>query len=99
VDQEQLSADHPGLETVRLPGSGMVVTLGELNILPGYLAHPAEIEAAPAEFLAPLLQSIRSWSVAELSRSAGRHGPRRLRGAIRSSPDSSAQRERPRWLR
>ena len=84
VDQERLRADHPGVETVLLPGSGLVVTLGELNILPDYLAHPAEIETAPAEFLTPLLQSIRSWSIAELRRSAGRPGPRRLlRGSMR----------------
>jgi hypothetical protein len=84
VDQERLHADHPGLETVLLPGSGLVVTLGELNVLPDYLSHPAEIETAPAEFLTPLLQSIRSWSIAELRRSAGRPTPRHLlQGSLR----------------
>jgi hypothetical protein len=84
VDHEKLRRDHPDVEILRLPGSGLVVTLGELNILPDYLAHPAEIETAPAEFLEPLLQTIRSWNIAELSRSAGRQGPRRrLRGSMR----------------
>jgi len=40
VDEERLRAEHPGVETVRLPGSGLVVTLGELNVLPDYLARP-----------------------------------------------------------
>ena len=47
VDEERLRAEYPGLETVRLPGSGLVVTLGELNVLPDYLGSPAEIENGP----------------------------------------------------
>jgi hypothetical protein len=78
VAEERLRAAHPGLETIRLPGSGLVVTLGELTILPDYLGNPAEIETAPAAFLEPLIQSLRSWSVAELRRTAGRRSQRRL---------------------
>ena len=70
ADEERLRAEHPGLETTRLPGSGLVVTLGELNVLPDYLGNPAEIETAPVAFLEPLIQSVRSWSIAELRRSA-----------------------------
>jgi hypothetical protein len=76
VDDERLRAEHQGLETLRLPGSGLVVTLGELNVLPDYLAHPAEIETAPEAFLLPLIQSIRSLNITELRRSAGRPGRR-----------------------
>jgi Domain of unknown function (DUF4157) len=84
VDEERLRAQYPGVETLRLPGSGLVVTLGELNVLPDYLARPTDIETAPAEFIEPLLQSVRSWSIAELQRSAGRTAPRRLlRGSLR----------------
>ena len=53
VDEERLQAEHPGAQTLCLPGSGLVVTLGELNVLPDYLAHPAEIENAPEAFLLP----------------------------------------------
>jgi hypothetical protein len=84
VDEERLRAEHPGLETLRLPGSGLVVTLGELNVLPDYLAHPAEIETAPEAFLLPLIQSIRSLNITELRRSAGQPGPGpRLQGSLR----------------
>jgi Domain of unknown function (DUF4157) len=84
VDEERLHAEYPGLETMRLPGSGLVVTLGELNVLPDYLGNPEEIEGAPAAFLEPLLQSVRSWSIAKLRRSAGCRGPRRrLPGSLR----------------
>ena len=77
ADEERLRAEHPGLETTRLPGSGLVVTLGELNVLPDYLGNPAEIETAPVAFLQPLIQSVRTWSIAELRRSAGHRSPRR----------------------
>jgi hypothetical protein len=78
VDEERLRTEHSGLNAIRLPGSDLVVTLGELNVLPDYLGNPAEIETAPAAFLEPLIQSIRSWSIAELRRSTGRRSPRRL---------------------
>src|SRR5579859_520948 len=82
ADEARLRVSHPGLDTVRLPGSGLVVTVGELNALPDYLGRPEEIETAPLAFIGPLVQSVRSWSIAELSRSAG-HGawlPRLLPG-------------------
>jgi Domain of unknown function (DUF4157) len=84
ADEERLRGRHLGLETVRLPDSGLVVTLGELNILPDYLGRPEAIEVAPAAFLEPLIQSVRSWSIAELHRSAGHWSPRRrLPGSLR----------------
>jgi hypothetical protein len=76
VDEEQLRARYPGLETIRLPGSGLVVTLGELNMLPDYLSDPGSVETAPAAFLEPLLQSLRGWSITELNRYLDRPSPR-----------------------
>ena len=67
----RLRAAQPGLDPVRLPGSGLVVTLGELNVLPDYLGRPEDIESAPLRFVGPLMQSVRSWSIAELARPAG----------------------------
>ena len=78
VDEARLRASYPGLDLVRLPGSGLVVTLGELNVLPDYLGRPEEIEAAPLAFIGPLIQSMRSWNIAELGRPAGQRDTRRL---------------------
>ncbi|HTR93952.1 MAG TPA: hypothetical protein VMI73_19645 [Trebonia sp.] len=85
VDETRLRESHPGLELVRLPGSGLVVTIGELNVLPDYLGRPEEIEAAPLRFIGPLVQSMRSWGIAELGRPAGHRvwPPRLLPGAMR----------------
>jgi Domain of unknown function (DUF4157) len=71
ANEKRLRAAHPGLDPVRLPGSGLVVTLGELNVLPDYLGRPEDIESAPLTFIGPLIQSVRSWSIAELARPAG----------------------------
>ena len=76
VDEERLRASYPGLETIRLPASGLVVTLGELNSMPDYLSDPGAIETAPAAFLEPLIQSLRSWSITELNRRLGLVRPR-----------------------
>jgi hypothetical protein len=83
VDEAGLRARYPGLDLVRLPGSGLVVTLGELNVLPDYLGRPDEIEAAPLAFIGPLVQSMRSWSIAELGRRGPLPRPRLLPGSLR----------------
>jgi hypothetical protein len=75
ASEEWLRAARPWLDPVRLPGSGLVVTLGELNVLPDYLGRPEDIESAPLRFIGPLIQSVRSWSVVELARPAGVRGP------------------------
>jgi uncharacterized protein DUF4157 len=69
--EERLRAEYDGLDLLRLSGSGLVVTLGELNVLPDYLGRPEDIESAPLTFIGPLIQSVRSWSVTELARPAG----------------------------
>jgi hypothetical protein len=85
VDAARLHGSHPELDAVRLPGSGLVVTVGELNVLPDYLGRPEEIEAAPLRFVGPLIQSVRSWGITELGRSARHRAwpPRLLPGAMR----------------
>jgi hypothetical protein len=85
VDGARLRGVHPGLDLVRLPGSGLTVTVGELNVLPDYLGRPEEIENAPLAFLGPLIQSVRSWSAAELGRPPGSWYPvpRLLPGSLR----------------
>lgn len=71
VDRARLCGRGPELDLVRLPGSGLTVTVGELNVLPDYLGRPEEIESAPLAFIGPLIQSVRSWSIAELGRPPG----------------------------
>jgi hypothetical protein len=78
VSPDRLEAEYPGIGTVRLAGSGLVVTLGELNILPDYLSHPEDIDAAPATYLAPLVQSVRAMNYRELRRMTSRANPPRV---------------------
>jgi hypothetical protein len=85
VEEARPRGSHPGLDTVRLPRSGLVVTVGELNVLPDYLGRPEEIEAAPLRFIGPLIQSVRSWSITELGRPTPHRAPlpRLLPGSMR----------------
>ena len=85
-DEARLRARFPHAETVRLPGSGVLVTLGELNVLPDYLGRPEEIESAPAGFIGPLIQSVRSWSIAELGRPPRQGRPLGLPASLTAPP-------------
>jgi len=76
--QERFEAEHPGVPVVRLKGSGLVVTLGELNILPDYLSHPTQIDAAPSSYMTPLVQAVRAMNCRELQRLTGQVDPPRL---------------------
>ena len=78
VSQEQLRTEYPELATVRLAGSGLVVTLGELNILPDYLSHPTQIDTAPASYMVPLVQAVRAANCRQLQRLMGQPDPPRL---------------------
>jgi hypothetical protein len=71
VDAARLQARFPGAQPLRLPGSGLVVALGELNTLPDYFSRPAELERAPARYLLPILQSVRTWNISQLRRTIG----------------------------
>jgi hypothetical protein len=75
VDSDGLQARYPGVQTVRLAASGLVVTLGELNILPDYLSNPDDIDGAPASFLLPVLQAVRAQNYRQLYRIMGRRPP------------------------
>jgi hypothetical protein len=68
VDTERLRTQFSGVRTLRLAGSGLVITTGELNVLADYLSHPADIFGAPADFIVPIVQAVRSQSYRQISR-------------------------------
>ncbi|MDQ5824926.1 MAG: DUF4157 domain-containing protein [Chloroflexota bacterium] len=49
----------PWIRTLRLNGSGQLVTYGELNALPDFLANPLAVDSLPRGIVLPLLQVIR----------------------------------------
>ena len=65
-----VGGDYPGIQTVRLSASGLVVSLGEINVLADYLSHPLH-RLASAAFIVPVVQAIRSQSYRELHRIMG----------------------------
>jgi hypothetical protein len=93
ADASRINATYENAGAVRLPGSEVVVTLGELSILPDYLSGPDDIANAPAGFVLPLIQSIRTWNIKELRRITGDEpGKPRLKAAL-SYPNLGAMAE------
>jgi hypothetical protein len=93
ADASRINATYDNAGAVRLPGSDIVVTLGELSILPDYFSGPDDIANAPAEFVLPLIQSIRTWNIKELRRLTGDEpGKPRLKAAL-SYPNLGAMAE------
>ena len=72
ADVGRLRARYPGVQIVRLPDSGLILTTGELNVLPDYLSRPEAIIAAPVSFLLPLVQAVRAQSYRHIQRMMGR---------------------------
>jgi outer membrane protein assembly factor BamB len=59
VTEEQLQRQCPGIRTLRLRGSDLLVTYGELNALPDYLSSGLQVDTAPRQIMLPLLQFVR----------------------------------------
>lgn len=72
VSADRITKHFENIRPLRLRGSGLVVTYGELNTLADYLATPAELDALPETYLLPILQQVRqegyawvTWAIEE----------------------------------
>jgi outer membrane protein assembly factor BamB len=59
VTEKDVTDACPGIRTLRLQPSNLLVTYGELNALPDYIASAQAIDTCPKDVLLPILQSIR----------------------------------------
>jgi hypothetical protein len=71
----------PWIRTLRLPASNLLVTYGELNALPDYIATAATADTLPASVLLPILQAIRQEGYRSLSALLGRAVTDQFQGA------------------
>jgi hypothetical protein len=67
VTKEQIAAICPWIRTICLPESELLVTYGELNALPDYIAQAQAIDTCPKAALLPILQVIRQESYNRLN--------------------------------
>ena len=72
VTEEQVAALCPWIRTLRLQASGLLVTYGELNALPDYIATAGTADTIGAEILLPVLQFIRQEGYIQLNKLLGR---------------------------
>ncbi|WP_411143065.1 DUF4157 domain-containing protein [Streptomyces sp. x-80] len=59
VTEAQMREQFPDIRAIRLQGSGLLVTYGELNTLADYLPQPEVLDAQPKSILLPILQTMR----------------------------------------
>ena len=71
VTAEAIKERFPAIRTLRLGGSGLLVTYGELNTLADYLADPAALDSQPKRILLPILQAVRQESFYHVTRLLG----------------------------
>jgi outer membrane protein assembly factor BamB len=68
VTEEDIHKLCPWIRTVRLPASGLLVTYGELNALPDYIATAETADTITKEVLLPIVQYVRQESYIQLNR-------------------------------
>jgi Domain of unknown function (DUF4157) len=59
VTPQSITQRYPYIRTLKLKTSGLLVTYGELNTLPDYLASAADMDELPRDTLLPILQAVR----------------------------------------
>jgi Domain of unknown function (DUF4157) len=87
ADIDKLRAAYPGVQILRLPNSGLILTAGELNVLPDYVSGPEAIITAPVAFLLPLVQAVRAQTYRHFQRMLGRRRVSRREWGTLSYPD------------
>lgn len=82
VTEEMITKRYPYIRTLRLRTSQLLVTYGEMNTLPDYLANPTVLDDQPARTLLPILQAVRQESYAEVRRLLGERARVPFKGAV-----------------
>ncbi len=71
VTPDEITERYKDIRTVTLKTSGLLVTYGELNTLPDYLANAGDIDALPREILQPIVQAVRQEGYANVLKLLG----------------------------
>lgn len=75
VTPEEIAGRCPGVRTLTLRASGLLVTYGELNTLPDYLSDPTTMDSLPRDILLPILQAVRQEGYANARQLLGNEDP------------------------
>lgn len=74
VTEEQVERQCPGIRTLRLRGSDLLVTYGELNALPDYLSNGEQADLTPKDMMLPILQFVRQETHIQFAKLLGHGG-------------------------
>ncbi|MGI8664976.1 MAG: eCIS core domain-containing protein [Jatrophihabitans sp.] len=72
VTEQQINQLCPWIRTIRLAASGLLVTYGELNALPDYIATADTADTIGKQVLLPILQFIRQEGYIQFNKLLGR---------------------------
>ncbi|MGC1377322.1 MAG: ricin-type beta-trefoil lectin domain protein, partial [Anaerolineales bacterium] len=75
VTEEKIAQKCPWVRTLRLKGSNLLVTYGELNTLPDYLPNQQSLDTTPANILLPILQFVRQEGYLRMNSLLGNTNP------------------------
>ncbi|HTZ44043.1 MAG TPA: DUF4157 domain-containing protein [Jatrophihabitans sp.] len=82
VTEQQVAELCPWIRTLRLQASGLLVTYGELNALPDYIATAGTADTVGADILLPILQFIRQEGYLQFNKLLGRTVTDGFQGAV-----------------
>jgi hypothetical protein len=82
VTADQIAKICPWVRTVRLKESNLLVTYGELNSLPDYVATAVAMDRLPENILLPILQQVRQQSYNRMSDMLGVDGIPKFPNAV-----------------
>jgi hypothetical protein len=82
VTPDQVHAHYPYIRTVTLEKSQLVITYGELNTLPDYMANPTVLDEQPRNILLPILQAVRQEGYNRITAMLGHGSPTRFKDAV-----------------
>ena len=71
VTADSITARYQNIRTVTLKTSGLLVTYGELNTLPDYVANSGDMDDLPRDILRPILQAVRQEGFANVLKLLG----------------------------
>ncbi len=82
VTEQMIANFYPDIRTLRLDGTNLLVTYGELNTLPDYMANPGSIFGQPQNIMLPILQAVRQEGYNNVQRLLGGGVPAWFAGAV-----------------
>lgn len=82
VTEQMIAQYYPSIRPLRLDGTNLLVTYGEVNTLPDYLSNPGMIFGQSQNIMLPILQAVRQEGYNKINGMLGGVIPAQFSGAV-----------------